>query len=86
MFLNLAYSALSNATAALLLILFIVACRVLGDVELGKFTFALMLGGIFETLMDFGRHQVTVRAIARDRSQAPFLLRHTLAIKLVLAT
>ena len=46
----------------------IAAGRVLGDVEFGKFMFALMLGGIFETLMDFGLHQVTVRAVARDKS------------------
>src|SRR5262249_6529053 len=82
---NLAYSAASSATAALLLILMIVAGRVLGEVEFGKFTFALMLGGLFETLMDFGLHQVTVRAVARDRSSATDLLHHTLAIKLVWA-
>lgn len=85
MLLNLAYSGLSNATAALLLLLFIVAGRVLGEVEFGKFTFALMLGSIFETLMDFGLHQVTVRAVARDRDRASSLLRHTLAIKLIWA-
>src|SRR5262245_43638604 len=85
MLLNLAYSGLSNATAALLLVLFIVAGRVLGEVEFGKFTFALMLGSIFETLMDFGLHQVTVRAVARDRDRASSLLRHTLAIKLLWA-
>ncbi len=82
---NFAYSAVSSGTAALLLILMIIAGRVLGDVEFGKFTFALMLGGLFETLMDFGLHQVTIRAVARDRSRAADLLRHTLAIKLVWA-
>lgn len=82
---NFAYSAVSSGTAALLLVLMIVAGRVLGEVEFGKFTFALMLGGLFETLMDFGLHQVTIRAVARDRSRATDLLRHTLAIKLVWA-
>jgi O-antigen/teichoic acid export membrane protein len=82
---NFAYSAVSSGTAALLLVLMIVAGRVLGEVEFGKFTFALMLGGLFETLMDFGLHQVTIRAVARDRSRAVDLLRHTLAIKLVWA-
>src|ERR1041385_577813 len=80
-----AYSALSAGTAALLLILMIAAGRVLGDVEFGKFSFALLLGGVFETLMDFGLHQVTVRAVARDRSQATPLLQHALAIKLLWA-
>jgi len=83
---NFAYSMVSTATAALLLALMIIAGRFLGEVEFGKFMFALLLGGVFETLMDFGLHQVTVRAIARDPDRAPILLRHTLAIKLLWAT
>jgi O-antigen/teichoic acid export membrane protein len=80
---NFAYSTVSASTAALLLILMIAAGRVLGEVEFGKFAFALLLGGVFETLMDFGLHQVTIRAVARDKSQATTLLHHTLAIKLL---
>ena len=80
-----AYSFASSGTAALLLILMLVAGRVLGEVEFGKFAFALLLGGIFETTMDFGLHQVTIRAVARNREQAPALLQHTLAIKLIWA-
>jgi len=80
---NMAFASLSAASAALLLILFVVAGRTLGDVEFGKFSFALALGAIFETLMDFGLHQVTIRAVARDRTQATELLHHTLAIKLI---
>jgi len=82
---NFAYSSLSAGTAALLFVLMIVAARILGTVEFGKFTFALALGGIFETLMDFGLHQVMVRAVARDKSRATTLLRHALAIKLLWA-
>jgi len=85
MFRNMAYASVSAASAGLLLILFIVAGRTLGDAEFGKFSFALALGTIFETLMDFGLHQVTIRAVARDRSQATALLQHTLGIKLVWA-
>ncbi len=80
---NMAFASVSAASAGLLLILFVVAGRTLGDVEFGKFSFALALGTIFETLMDFGLHQVTIRAVARDRSQATALLHHTLGIKLV---
>jgi len=82
---NLAYSSFSAGTAALLLILMIAAGRALGEVEFGKFAFALLLGGIFETLMDFGLHQVTVRAVARDKTRATPLLHHVLAIKLLWA-
>jgi O-antigen/teichoic acid export membrane protein len=80
---NMAYASVSAASAGLLLILFVIAGRTLGDVEFGKFSFALALGTIFETLMDFGLHQVTIRAVARDRTQATALLHHTLGIKLV---
>jgi len=80
---NMAFASVSAASAALLLVLFIIAGRTLGDVEFGKFSFALALGTIFETLMDFGLHQVTIRAVARDRTQATELLHHTLGIKLI---
>ena len=80
---NMAFASVSAASAALLLVLFIIAGRTLGDVEFGKFSFALALGTIFETLMDFGLHQVTIRAVARDPAQATDLLHHTLGIKLV---
>lgn len=86
MFRNFAYSSVASGTAALLLILMIVAGRVLGEVEFGKFAFALLLGGVFETLMDFGLHQVTIRAVARDRGRATDLLHHTLAIKVLWVT
>src|SRR5262249_12103730 len=81
-----AYSFVSTGTAALLLVLMSVAGRFLGEVEFGKFMFALLLGGVFETLMDFGLHQVTVRAVAREPERASALLRHTLTIKLLWAT
>lgn len=86
MFRHLAYSTVSAGTAALLLVLMIAAGRVLGEVDFGKFAFALLLGGMVETLMDFGLYQVTVRAVARDKSRATTLLHHTLAIKLLWAS
>jgi len=80
---NLLLAGSSGASAALLLILFVVAGRVLGEVEFGKFSFALALGTIFETLMDFGLHQVTIREVARDKSRASTVFQHTLGIKLL---
>jgi O-antigen/teichoic acid export membrane protein len=82
---NLFYSGLTNGSAALLLILVIVAGRELGDAEYGKFAYALALATIFETLMDFGLNQVTVRAVARDRSRAGSLLANALGLKLIWA-
>jgi O-antigen/teichoic acid export membrane protein len=83
---NLMFAGASGASAGLLLVLFVIAGRTLGDVEFGKFSFALALGTIFETLMDFGLHQVTIREVARDRSRATSVLHHTLGIKLLWTT
>jgi O-antigen/teichoic acid export membrane protein len=82
---NLAYACVSAASAGLLFVLLIIAGRTLGDVEFGKFSFALALGTIFETLMDFGFHQVIIRAIARDKSRARELLRHAMGLKAIWA-
>lgn len=80
---NMAYAAVSAASAGLLLVLLIVAGRILGEQEYGKFGFALALGTIFETLMDFGLHQVTIRTVARDRDSAQRIFQNTLALKLI---
>ncbi|MDE3153500.1 MAG: flippase [Acidobacteriota bacterium] len=82
---NLFYSGLTNGSAALLLILIIVAGRTLGDAEYGKFAYALALATIFETLMDFGLNQVTVRAVARDRTRAGSVLANAFGLKLIWA-
>jgi O-antigen/teichoic acid export membrane protein len=77
------FAGATASSAALLLALFVLAGRVLGRVEFGKFSFALLLGTIFETLMDFGLHQVTIREVARDRARASVILHHTIGIKLL---
>jgi O-antigen/teichoic acid export membrane protein len=82
---NTVFAGISAASAGLLLLLLIAAGRMLGDEEFGKFSFALGMGTIFETLMDFGLHQVAVRAIARDRSAALRIFRNSLGLKIVWA-
>jgi O-antigen/teichoic acid export membrane protein len=83
---NLVFAGASNGSAVLLLVLFVFAGRVLGPEEFGKFYWALALGTILETLMDFGFHQVLIREVARDRARATDLLRHVFGIKLVWTT
>lgn len=78
-----AFATLSAGSAGLLLLLQVVATHVLSVDEFGKFSVALKLAVVAEALMDFGLHQVTIRAIARDRLQAAVLLHNTLAIKLI---
>jgi O-antigen/teichoic acid export membrane protein len=79
------YATLSASSTGLLLILSIVAARMLGTAEWGRFSFALALATIFETLMDFGLHQVAIRSIARDPSDASSLFQNALGLKLALA-
>lgn len=80
---NLTYSGITSGSAVLLLALLVVAGRTLGDAEYGKFSYALALATIFETLMDFGLNQVTVREVARDRERAGALLANTFGLKLL---
>jgi O-antigen/teichoic acid export membrane protein len=82
---NAVFAGISAASAGLLLLLLIAASRILSDVDYGKFSFALGLGTIFETLMDFGLHQVAIRAVARDRSSALRIFRNSLGLKVVWA-
>jgi O-antigen/teichoic acid export membrane protein len=79
---NTAFAGVSAASAGLLLLLLMLAGRLLGTAEYGKFVFALGLGTTFETLMDFGLNQVAIRAVARDNSAALRIFRNALGLKI----
>lgn len=78
---NFVFATISAGSAVFLLLLSIVITNVLGQEAWGNFSFALSLSMIGEALMDFGIHQVTIRAIARERSRAAVLFRNSLALK-----
>lgn len=77
------YSAISAGSAGLMLLLLIVAGRSLGVADYGDFVYAITVATIAEALMDLGLHQVTIRAIARDRAQAGRLLHTSIWLKLL---
>jgi O-antigen/teichoic acid export membrane protein len=81
---NAFFAALSAGSGILLLALLVLAGKWLGEEAFGRFSWALALAVIFETLMDAGLKEVATRAVARDRSAASAYLSHTLAMKLVL--
>ncbi len=81
--LNSGYAAITNGSALLLLALLTIAGRVLSAADYGRFSYAIALTLIIETIMDVGLGPVTVRAVARDRASASQLLRHVLGLKLV---
>ncbi len=76
-------STASSASAGLLLLLYAAAGYYLTQPDFGIFTYGLTLAALAETFFDLGMHQVTIRAIARDRASAPRLLHNTLALKAV---
>src|SRR5512140_1844773 len=80
---NAGYASVSAGSAGLLLVLLIVAGHLLSASDYGRFSFALALTTIVETIMDIGLGHVTVRAVARDRASAGPLFRHVLGLKLV---
>ena len=80
-----ARASIAGMSTLLLAVLLVVAGRLLGDQEYGKFSFALALAMIFETVMDFGLKEITTRKVARDRKAAQSLVAQTFGLKLALA-
>src|SRR5262249_4858884 len=82
-FVSSAYATISAGSAVLLLGLLMLAGRLLSADDYGRFSFALALATIIETVMDIGLGQVTVRSVARDRDDAGRIFRDVLGLKLV---
>jgi O-antigen/teichoic acid export membrane protein len=78
---NLFYATLSAGTAVLMLVLLVAAGRWLGVQDYGDFVWVVNLATIAEVFMDFGLHQITVRAIARDAQRAGQLLHTSMRLK-----
>jgi O-antigen/teichoic acid export membrane protein len=76
------YATVTAASAVMLVALTMIAGRWLPASEYGKFSFALALATIVETLMDIGLGPVTVRTVARDEEGAGTLFRHVLGLKI----
>src|SRR6185436_17689519 len=80
---NSGYATITAGSNVLLLVLLAIAGRWLTAEDYGRFSYALALATIVETVMDVGLVQVTVRAVARDRGGAGRLLRQVLGLKLL---
>ena len=78
---NFLYATVSAGSAVLLLGVLVLTGRILGDDAYGRFSFALALATIGEALMDFGLHQVGIRAVARDARKAADVFRNSIALK-----
>lgn len=82
---NTFFSALSAVSNLLLVVLVILAGRILGDSDYGKFSFALAIASMFEMPIDFGLNTLTVKNVARDRSLASRYLQTILPWKSLLS-
>jgi len=78
-----AFATVTAGSAGLLLVLLLVAARFLSAADYGRFSYAIALTTIVETLMDIGLGHVTVRGVARERTTATTLFGHVLGLKLV---
>jgi len=63
----------------------ILVVRRLGDVGYGKYSFILAYVGIFAIFSQLGMGPYTVREIAKDRANVPFLFWNTLPLRLILS-
>jgi O-antigen/teichoic acid export membrane protein len=80
---NSGYATLTAGSAVLLLGLLTLAGRFLTASDYGRFSYALALTTIIETLMDVGLTQVTTRTVARNTNGAPRFFQHVLGLKLI---
>jgi O-antigen/teichoic acid export membrane protein len=80
---NAAYATLTAGSAALLLVLLMIAARFLSADDYGRFAWAFALTTIIETVMDAGLGQLSVRATGRDKDWADGAFGHVLGLKLV---
>lgn len=70
-----------NLLKVLSTILVIFIARYLGDVEYGKFAFALSFTGLFFILMDLGTRILIVREIAQNKKEASKIVANVLMLK-----
>ena len=73
----------NNLLKVLSTVLVILIARYLGDVEYGKFSFAISFTGLFLILMDLGTRISIVRDIAQNRKEASKIVANTLMLKFV---
>jgi O-antigen/teichoic acid export membrane protein len=74
----------TQATRLLSLSFVVVAARVIGPEEFGKFTFAYALATLLGAALDLGMHSILVRGIARARADTPAYWAAAVTLKLVL--
>ncbi len=80
---NAVFATLSAGSAGLMLLLSAFISQARGEEFFGRFSWALTLAMMGEALMDLGVHQITIRSIARDASQASRIFHNSLSLKAV---
>ena len=80
----LAIAEIINSVLSFLLIIAI--ARVLGDVGLGKYSFAFAFVGLFMIVSDIGFSQLVIREVAKNKRLAEKYFRNYLTIKLLLSS
>ena len=83
---NTSLLALSNIISAVLVFfLMVYIARYLGEIEFGKYSFAISFTGLFAILVDLGMYNYTIREIARNKELVNKFLSNVLFIKIILS-
>lgn len=81
--LSLSFVAIVSKLLSFILTIYI--ARYLGDVGLGKYSFALAFTGLFIIFSDIGLSRLTIREVARDKLRAESYLSNAATIKSILS-
>ncbi len=73
------------ASRVLSFFLIVAIARALGAGSLGKYSFALAVGGFFLTFADFGLSTLLLKEVSKDKGQTSKYLNNVFAIKLAIA-
>ena len=82
---SLAMGASYVADKMLYLIFYAYLARVLGDIGVGKFSFASAFTALFAILIDFGLGALLVKDVARDKSRAREYLSNIIVLRIILS-
>lgn len=72
-------------TSILGIILSIYIARIVGDINFGKYSFAVAFTSFFAILADLGYHTLLIREVSKDRNQASRYLGNIIVIRIILS-
>ena len=82
---NTLFAGITNGSDMLQFVIMLLAPRILGEADFGKFCWALSLAIVFLTFSNFGLNTLAIRDVSRKRERAPRYLANILSWKIGLS-